>query len=520
MVCRPLPRSLDDLRGLRAARWVRESTDEQFDRYGPDSQREQMDRFAQRYGLGDTGLSWEVPESGRTVWRHPKMAEILAAARAGKFDVLLTGYADRWQRNLRRFLELIEDALHPAGVALIMCDRRLLSSDPHDWDEMVREAHGAEIYSRRLGERIADGYEARYRRYADPAGNAPAGFRRQPGPPHLLEVDPEAIGRVVEMFERYARGDIGFERLGREYGIPAEGARKIIMNPVYNGWAVRASCDSHGRGRPEERLAARWRADPPVSDELWERVSAVRRQHSRGGAPRRRNRIDPLAGILHCTCGQYVRANGLDGGRRHQRLHPGTCPAWGDRRAYRTDTWYRPLAAQLSALTLDDATIERVVRYATRPAPPADELRVRRIRRQRQEIALAHAAGNLDDAEYLAAVARLRDQERAAPAPPPRVEPRAVVRRLRDFGALWASRSEAQRAEMIRSVLRTRGRGGSKVRGRAFDAGRRRTWAHGGAARRVCYGVPGRIRTCGLALRRRLLCPLSYGDGTPARRVD
>jgi hypothetical protein len=95
---------------------------------------------------------------------------------------------------------------------------------------------------------------------------------------------------------------------------------------------------------------------------------------------------------------------------------------------------------------------ESIIRYVTQPAPPADELRVRLIRRERQEIALAHAAGNLGDTEYLAAAARLRDQERAAPTPPPRVEPRAVVRRLRDFSALWASRSEAQRAEMIRSV--------------------------------------------------------------------
>ncbi len=132
------PPSLDDLQGLRSARWVRESTNEQFDRYGPDSQRQQMDRFAERYGLADTGLGWEVPESGRTVWRHPKMTEMIAAARAGAFDVLLTGYADRWQRNLRRFLELIEDALHASGVALVMCDRRLLSSDPHDWDEIRR----------------------------------------------------------------------------------------------------------------------------------------------------------------------------------------------------------------------------------------------------------------------------------------------------------------------------------------------------------------------------------------------
>lgn len=132
MVMKQLPQSVDDLRGLRAARWVRESTDGQYDRYGPDSQREQMERFAQRYGLQITGFEWTVAESGRSVWRHASMREMLAAARSGAFDVLLTGYADRWQRNLRRFLELIEDDLHPSGVALVMCERRLLSSDPND----------------------------------------------------------------------------------------------------------------------------------------------------------------------------------------------------------------------------------------------------------------------------------------------------------------------------------------------------------------------------------------------------
>ena len=35
-----LPRSVDDLRGLRIARWIRESTTGQFDRYGPGAQRE------------------------------------------------------------------------------------------------------------------------------------------------------------------------------------------------------------------------------------------------------------------------------------------------------------------------------------------------------------------------------------------------------------------------------------------------------------------------------------------------
>ena len=50
-----LPRSVDDIRGLRVARWIRESTAGQYDRYGPASQREQQDRFIERHGLVDTG---------------------------------------------------------------------------------------------------------------------------------------------------------------------------------------------------------------------------------------------------------------------------------------------------------------------------------------------------------------------------------------------------------------------------------------------------------------------------------
>ncbi len=59
-----LPRSLDDIRGLRVARWIRESTAGQYDRFGPASQREQQDRFIERHGLVDTGLVFQVAHSG------------------------------------------------------------------------------------------------------------------------------------------------------------------------------------------------------------------------------------------------------------------------------------------------------------------------------------------------------------------------------------------------------------------------------------------------------------------------
>jgi len=56
------------------------------------------------------------------------------------------------------------------------CDRKILSSDPSDWDELISEAAGAEKYSRRLSERITEGYAAKFDQERDPGGHAGLGF--------------------------------------------------------------------------------------------------------------------------------------------------------------------------------------------------------------------------------------------------------------------------------------------------------------------------------------------------------
>ena len=287
------------------ARWIRESTAGQYDRYGPASEREQQDRFIDRHNLVDTGQVFQVAHSGTTVWRSATMAEMLAEAKAGAFDLLLAGYSDRWQRNLRQTLELLEDGLHPAGVALVRCDRRILSSDPHDWDELISEAAGAEKYSRRLSERITDGYAATFDRQDDPGGHAGLGFRRLPGPPHWLEVDPERMPIAVGLFERYALGNVSAQDLAEETGLAETRIRMILMNPLYNSRVRR-----HRRSDRESLKPAPWRADPPVPDDLWARVEEVRRARTRGGGPRDRDRVDLLGGLLACVCGRRLRNDG------------------------------------------------------------------------------------------------------------------------------------------------------------------------------------------------------------------
>jgi DNA invertase Pin-like site-specific DNA recombinase len=443
-----LPRSLDEIGGLRVARWVRESTADQYDRFGPASQREQQDRFVERYGLIDSGLVFQVAQSGTTVWRSPTMAAMLAAAKEGRFDLLLAGYSDRWQRNLRRTLELLEDHLHPAGVALIMCDRRIISSDPHDWDELVAEAAAAERYTRRLAERVTDGYAAKFERHRDQGGNPPLGFRRSAEPPHTLAIDEPTIGQAVELFERYALGTVSIEGLARETGLEADRIRYILRNPLFNGWMRRH------RGPDELRVAAPWRADPPVDDALWARVVEVRLSKTRGGGPRNRGRVDLLSGLLECVCGRRIRSDGRLGITDYvAKLHLDPCPAWGHKARLNALTWEGPILEQVGGLRIDDALIARVVGVLAGKERPVTMDRARLDRRLR-DLALEHVGGRVSDETYLARVGELRaalgalDRETAAPASSRAVE------WLRMFAQTWRDADVPEaKADLLHAIF-------------------------------------------------------------------
>jgi DNA invertase Pin-like site-specific DNA recombinase len=276
---RKLPARLEDLRGLRAARWIRESTRGQYDTYGPEAQREQQDRAVERWQLADTGIEWQVAHSGRTIGSTGQFREMVS--RAGiDYDVLLVGYVSRFARNLRTAVNARHE-LHEAGASILFCDERVLSSDESEWEEWAREAVEAEAYSRRLAKRISEGYAAKFRRFRDPGGQAPLGFRRTADRPRTLEIDPGSITTALALFERYASGEVSIDRLSLEFGMVDRSVNDILKNPIYNGWVLRKG----------ERDAAPWRADPPVSDHLWEQVQSIMARRSHGGGKRVEGRV-------------------------------------------------------------------------------------------------------------------------------------------------------------------------------------------------------------------------------------
>ena len=60
----------EDLAGRRWAGYLRESTRGQADRYGPDLQRAEHRRYAERYGLVATGLEYVDLVSGKDTLRR------------------------------------------------------------------------------------------------------------------------------------------------------------------------------------------------------------------------------------------------------------------------------------------------------------------------------------------------------------------------------------------------------------------------------------------------------------------
>ena len=446
-----LPRTVDALRGLRAARWIRESTAGQFDRYGPDAQRAIQDADLRRLGLVDTGLAWEPAHSGATVYRSEVMAQMLDAARAGAFDVLVVAYLSRWQRNLRQTLNLLEDELHPAGVAVWFCDEEILSSNDRAWDQLVDEAKGAESWLRRHRRRVSEGYAAKFERHRDPGGNPPRGFHRVDG---FMRPDPATIDAAVAVFERYATGTVSLVELEAETGIDRGALKAMLRNPTYNGWVRR-----HGRADDATMLPAAWRDAPPVSDDLWARVQAVReRRYTGGGHPTPRH-THPLLGLLHCVCGARIGATtDVDHCRVRRRYrHERACEAWSGATIRVASRFEAPISAQVEQLRVDARVIGNIAALArtTVARPDASSLRRRQFERDLDELARRHARRQLTTEAYLAEHARLTElldavHEPAAAAPV--VDPERAVAWLRDMRRLWRSMDDAGRRELAHAI--------------------------------------------------------------------
>ena len=437
---KPLPTNLDQITGLKAARWTRSSTKGQADRNGPDAQHEQQDRVIERFGLVDTGLEWLIAHSGYR--KDDKGIAALAStaqwadmmARAGRdFDVLIVGYVSRWARDAE--VQFTARRLfHQAGAAILFADERLLSSDDSHWEQWAREAVEAESYSRRLGRRVSEGLASKRRRHGDPGGRPPYGFRRTVERIPVIEVDPSAMEIVHRAFELAAAGHSDHE-IGAAIERKPKWVAEILTNPIYIGLLRDGNPSAVG---------------PVIDMGTWQAVQS-RREARRTREPGQVRRASPYALRIRCLgCGAQLF--GDTGRYRHPKpvcaeFVAAAPDATGPMRGRHTRTlghsyaqeWYEGLADVLlrRAGSAPDELVQAVL-----AAREADEVRV-------DEVALARIGRDRDDATrrltetrdvtaWQARMTQLDAEEAAArTAVTGRLTDEEVAAYVRDLPSLW-----------------------------------------------------------------------------------
>ncbi len=437
-----LARDASELRGRRAARWIRESTPGQLDRWGPPSQRRMQDTAIEELGLIDTGLAWTVGRSGWSgpdsmddppATRTPEFRAMLAAAEAGAFDVLLVGYTARYMRDLALALTY-RRWFHRQGVVVYICDDRILTSNAADWERFVDKCKAAEINSREQSRNVRAGYAAKRETHRDPGGQPPFGFRRA-GEAKVIEIDPERIETASRAYELAASGLTDREVAGR-LGLGLYTVRGILTSPLY-------------RGRLRDGSVANW--DRVVDDETWDRARDLRAARNRRspGRPETRRTYDlPMLECAACgrrlvgdkdryrhleACEPYMAAR-PPGGQvrgRHRRI-PG--------QSYGRDEYEAIVPFVLERVRLGAGDIEEAAdAYARGTGAEPNQLRLARIEEERERalatysrdrdpLALEQAMRDLDAAE----AETLGDRQR------PALPPGEVRRYLEHLPAWWA----------------------------------------------------------------------------------
>ena len=443
---RRLPRSVDELRGLRAARWLRESKAGQFDAFGPESQRELQDRAVERLGLVETGIEWSVAHSGRTVGTTAQFVAMMAAAGVS-FDVLIVGYVSRFARDLETAVPA-RKAMHERGAVILFCDENIVTSDVDAWERWAQAAVEAEAYSHRLAKRVSQAYAAKRRRLGIPGGNRPPLGTVREG--RTIRVD-ETLALVRHAYELAGAGQTDRD-VSAATGLRLKHVAEILTSRFYIGELSDGSPSVLGE---------------LVDRRLWERVQALRSRYSRRHRGATRRRHYSLTGILACAaCGR--RLVGHNGRIRHvEACEPFRAavsrPArafrrGGDRRvrgdSYRAELYDEAIEQAFARVAVGGRTMADTVALATKPEPvKADVLAHARIERERDAAALRFARDR-DLPMLEATMARLDAQaERSAEATVPLPTAAEARAYLEDLPRLWRETDADGRRAIAEAVF-------------------------------------------------------------------
>ena len=149
--------TFEDLKGLRAEAYIRDSTLDQRDGFGPDIQRHNITRFAGSYGLV-LGSRWYTEFiSGRQVKKRFQFQQFLEDAHVDRYDVLLVDHTSRFGRNQEECIRYKAE-LKQLGKVVVFVSQGIISGNDRDFlseriNETLDEQFSRNLARRRVGPR-------------------------------------------------------------------------------------------------------------------------------------------------------------------------------------------------------------------------------------------------------------------------------------------------------------------------------------------------------------------------------
>ena len=311
---------------MKIAIYIRVSTEDQArEGYSLEVQREYLEAFAKRDGLEVYKVYCDDGVSAYST-RRPALQELLADARAKQFELVIAYKLDRFSRNLKDLLNLV-DELSTYGVAFKSATEPFDTSTSAGRLMFQQLGSFAEFERNRIAERVVPGM-MRSAKQGNWQGScyAPFGYKYNK-PKKLLEIVPEEAKIVKLIYRLYIEGRSSFrvmEYLNKN-GYKSRSGKlfynkficDVLKNPIYMGKIVwnrkqylkssKADRDYKYQVNDEEKfIVVKGRHQPIISEEDFIKVRKIVDERKRSWTPRQTGTEYLLHGIMGCAkCGNY-----------------------------------------------------------------------------------------------------------------------------------------------------------------------------------------------------------------------
>ncbi len=407
--------------------YIRESTERQGERFGPDAQRAAIRRAAAELGLELDESSWYVDlvsATGKVV--RDELARAIADARAGAFGTLLCYDTSRFARNERLAFDF-EDELQRAGVRVYYTLERIWADDEDQaMPKGIFHVINAE-YSRKLARRVRDGIAAKRAR-GGYAGGMPATYRYSADKMRLEPTEATAVRLFA--WNLYATDVFSFATLALE-----------LNRRGYTYVRTRGKVRPFTKYTIEEIFKTRVDLEVGgLAPEIFKRVHEIMaRQVGAAQKPTQRRHHYLFAPFVRCECGErfWGRTQRQKGGRSYAQLYhaPRGCRRGALSEAKLADecgqwlgTWRLPADAKA-----------KIAQYVARPR--GDDLRAtrrRQVEREIEQLGKQHRWGHISDDAYLAERRQLEGiLQELEPETTEAVPSEEVMRGVERIGQVW-----------------------------------------------------------------------------------